>query len=123
MNALDWTSVQRQLDISAYLFIVSRGRERASACPQGILEAWRGQTMVVVRSGITGFGRGVRRCRNRTCLTRSRSLNAGAVGTRSSAAVKDLRTSRPHNTLGQLTGVSYCGLQRTPDRPDTLSRA
>jgi hypothetical protein len=64
--------------------------------------------MVVVRSGIIGLRRGVRRCggRNRTCSSCSRSLNTVTRSTTTSAALVDLGTSRPHNALGQLTGVS-----------------
>jgi hypothetical protein len=85
--------------------------------------------MVVVRSEIIGSQCGVRRCsdrnrtpssrsrfrrcsdRNRTPSSRSRFLSTGAASTTTSAALGDRRTSRPRNTLGQLTGVSY---RRTP---------
>ena len=80
--------------------------------------------MVVARSGITGFlSWSAQLQRQESGVLKLRPVfGHGCRRHDQLGRLRDLRTNRPQNTLGQLTGCRTVGLQRTPDRPDMLNR-
>lgn len=114
-----------QLDISAYLFVVSR----AVSAPQRVLRE-------SLKPGGANNGRGAEwdhrfpswgapvqvQPGGSRVLKLQPVLEHGCRRHDELGRLRNLRTNRPHNTLGQLTGVSNRRLHRTPDRPDTLNR-
>jgi hypothetical protein len=97
-----------QLDISAYLFVVSRG----VSAPQRVLRE-------SVKPGGAIYGRGAEwdhrfpswcvplQRHDSSVLKLPPVLEHGCRQRDELGRLRDLSTNRPHNTLGQLTVVSY----------------